>query len=128
MHVLSARSVKRGISLWGAQKPYTTEPSGQFRSVPRQSMDYPFRPMLTMESRVEFHGVIPLSRFNALRDSAMEFHVIPPWNHVKFHTFPPFLTNFKPTFVSFLSATVCVQVHVWLNKTMKFHACTTQES
>ena len=91
-------------------------------------MDYLFCPMLTMESRAKFHGVILLSNFNALRDSAMEFHVIQPWNHVKFHTFPPFLTNSKPTIVLCLSATGCVQVHVWLNKTTKFHACTTKES
>ena len=70
--------------------------SGQFRSVPRGSVDYPFRPMLTLESRVKFQGVIPLSHFNALRDSAMEFHVISPWNHVKFHTFPLFLQFLNP--------------------------------
>jgi hypothetical protein len=75
-------------------------------------MDCSFRPILAMESSVKLHCVIPLSHFNAVRDSAMEFYVIPPWNHVKFHMFPPFLTNSKPTFVLCSSATVYVQVHV----------------
>jgi hypothetical protein len=52
-----------------------------------------FHPILVMEFRVEIHCVIALLRFNALRDSDMEFHVIPPWNHVKFHTFPPFFNK-----------------------------------
>ena len=61
--------------------------------------------------------------------------VIPPWNFTWFHHgitwnsthFPLFLTNSKPTFILPSSATGCMQEHVLLNKTIKFHACTTKE-
>ena len=60
-----AQIVHRGQALVRAQARLGQDltVSDGFRSVPRMLMDYPFRPMLAMESRVKFHGVIPSTRF-----------------------------------------------------------------